>query len=83
MSQNMQGLRYEACSANIAKIFPLELFILGFGVCAIIHQLLVAMLRGLIRFVYILVGAEKYSNSKIISVSNIQSCREPCIIQKL
>ena len=36
----------------LPKFMALALFILVFGICAIIHQQLVAMLRELIRFVY-------------------------------
>ena len=51
MAQNLQGLSYVVCSADIAAIFALRLFILVFGICAIIHQHLVAMLREFMRFV--------------------------------
>ena len=53
MAQTVEGLSYEICSANIATIFrPRIMFILAFGTCPIIHQQLVAMLRGFMRFVY-------------------------------
>ena len=53
VSLNLQGLSYEVCSANIATIFAFRLFILVFETCAIIHQQLVTMLRGFMRFVFI------------------------------
>ena len=71
VAQNLQDLNYEVCSTNIATTFALRLLILIFRICAIIHQQLVAMLRGFMRFVYSL-----YPNliQTLKGLSNISSC---------
>ena len=53
MAQTLQGLSYEVRSTIYChNFFSLDLFILVLGICAIIHQHIVAMLRGFVRFVY-------------------------------
>ena len=51
MAQSLQGLSYDVCSTNIATFFALRLFIPVFGIDAIIHQQLAAMIRAFMRFV--------------------------------
>ena len=69
--QNLQGLSYEVCSTNTATIFLTRIICSNFGICAIIHQQLVATLRGLMRFVYIHVFSNILS---LIGVSFNMSC---------
>ena len=52
VAQNLQGLSYEVCSANIATIFRTQITYSGFWNSAIIHQQLVATLREFMRLVY-------------------------------
>ena len=39
VAQNLQDLSYEACSTIIVRIFGLRLFIIVFGICAIIQYI--------------------------------------------
>ena len=52
MAQILQGLCHKVCSTIPQKFFAFESFILVFGKFAIIHQQLLAMLRGHLRSVY-------------------------------
>ena len=50
MAQILQDLSYKVCSTMLPNFTSFGLFILVFGISAIIHQQLVAILRGLMRF---------------------------------
>ena len=52
MTQNLQGLSYEICSADITESFRIWIINSRFCDTAIIHQQLVAMRRGLMKFFY-------------------------------
>ena len=52
VAQNLQGLSYEVCSTDIGTIFRTQIVYSSFGICAVIYQQLLAMLRGFTRFVY-------------------------------
>ena len=52
VAQVWQGLIYWVCSITIPNVAAFGSFILVFGTSAIMHQHLVAMLRGYMRFVY-------------------------------
>ena len=52
MAQIWQGLSYKIHSTTLPKFFTFGPFILVSGISVIIHQQLVAMLRGHVRFVH-------------------------------
>ena len=51
-AQILHGVNYKVCFTMSPIVFAFGLFILDSGMSAIIHQQLVAMLRGYLRFVY-------------------------------
>ena len=52
VAQILRGRSYKVCSTTSQNFFLLGLFTLVFGISAIIHKQVVAMLRGLMIFVY-------------------------------
>ena len=52
MAQILQGLSYKVYFTTSSKFFQFGIFILVFGISAIKHQQLVAMLQEHMRFVY-------------------------------